>query len=94
MSLDLFSSITIYHSIFIPLLISHCTASLFPSFTVWSSVHFLPGPLSLYLLCCCVDRHSVTRLPTAEGQDDNPYDYRKLLRKTSQRRRLIKQYRD
>uniref|UniRef100_A0A8C7W6C2 non-specific serine/threonine protein kinase n=1 Tax=Oncorhynchus mykiss TaxID=8022 RepID=A0A8C7W6C2_ONCMY len=26
--------------------------------------------------------------------DDNPYDYRKLLRKTSQRRRLIKQYRD
>uniref|UniRef100_A0A673YPN2 non-specific serine/threonine protein kinase n=1 Tax=Salmo trutta TaxID=8032 RepID=A0A673YPN2_SALTR len=93
-SLDLFSSITIYHSIFIPLLISHCTASLYPSFTVWSSVHFRPGPLSLYLLCCCVDRHSVPRLPTAEGQDDNPYDYRKLLRKTSQRRRLIKQYRD
>uniref|UniRef100_A0AAZ3RGF1 non-specific serine/threonine protein kinase n=1 Tax=Oncorhynchus tshawytscha TaxID=74940 RepID=A0AAZ3RGF1_ONCTS len=94
MSLDLFSSITIYHSIFIPLLISHCTASLFPSFTIWSSVHFLPGPVSLYLLCCCVDRHSVPRLPSAEGQDDNPYDYRKLLRKTSQRRRLIKQYRD
>uniref|UniRef100_A0A8C7D8E8 non-specific serine/threonine protein kinase n=1 Tax=Oncorhynchus kisutch TaxID=8019 RepID=A0A8C7D8E8_ONCKI len=39
-------------------------------------------------------RHSVPRLPSAEGQDDNPYDYRKLLRKTSQRRRLIKQYRD
>uniref|UniRef100_A0A673YPX3 non-specific serine/threonine protein kinase n=1 Tax=Salmo trutta TaxID=8032 RepID=A0A673YPX3_SALTR len=39
-------------------------------------------------------QHSVPRLPTAEGQDDNPYDYRKLLRKTSQRRRLIKQYRD
>uniref|UniRef100_A0A4W5LD26 non-specific serine/threonine protein kinase n=1 Tax=Hucho hucho TaxID=62062 RepID=A0A4W5LD26_9TELE len=92
--LDLFSSITIYHSIFIPLLISHCTASLFPSFTVWSSVHFLPGPFSLYLLFCCVDRHSVPRLLSAEGQDDNPYDYRKLLRKTSQRRRLIKQYRD
>uniref|UniRef100_A0AAZ3SUM0 non-specific serine/threonine protein kinase n=1 Tax=Oncorhynchus tshawytscha TaxID=74940 RepID=A0AAZ3SUM0_ONCTS len=39
-------------------------------------------------------QHSVPRLPSAEGQDDNPYDYRKLLRKTSQRRRLIKQYRD
>ncbi|KAK6299813.1 hypothetical protein J4Q44_G00298460 [Coregonus suidteri] len=39
-------------------------------------------------------RHSIPRLPSAEGQDDNPYDYRKLLRKTSQRRRLIKQYRD
>ncbi|XP_064797093.1 myosin-IIIa [Oncorhynchus masou masou] len=39
-------------------------------------------------------QHSVPRLPSAEGQDDNPYDYRKILRKTSQRRRLIKQYRD
>ena len=79
-SLSLCSSLTVLH--------------LFPSFTIWSSVHFLPGPVSLYLLCCCVDRHSVPRLPSAEGQDDNPYDYRKLLRKTSQRRRLIKQYRD
>ncbi|XP_017560985.1 myosin-IIIa isoform X1 [Pygocentrus nattereri] len=39
------------------------------------------------------NRHSFPRMPSTESQsEDNPYDYRKLLRKTSQRRRLIKQY--
>ncbi|KAM9774984.1 myosin-IIIa isoform 1-T1 [Syngnathus typhle] len=33
-----------------------------------------------------------TRTPSA-GVDDNPHDFRHLLRKTSQRRRLIRQYR-
>ncbi|XP_030624792.1 myosin-IIIa [Chanos chanos] len=38
-------------------------------------------------------RHSLPRMPSTESQtEDNPYDYRKILRKTSQRRRLIKQY--
>ncbi|XP_067108298.1 myosin-IIIa [Osmerus mordax] len=38
-------------------------------------------------------RHSVPRMPSTESQtEDNPYDYRRLLRKTSQRRRLIKHY--
>ncbi|XP_056105836.1 myosin-IIIa isoform X2 [Rhinichthys klamathensis goyatoka] len=35
-------------------------------------------------------RHSFSRMPSTETQsEDNPYDYRKILRKTSQRRRLI-----
>ncbi|KAJ8396803.1 hypothetical protein AAFF_G00014020 [Aldrovandia affinis] len=35
-------------------------------------------------------RHSLPRMPSTESQaEENPYDYRKLLRKTSQRRRLI-----
>ncbi|XP_029002637.1 myosin-IIIa isoform X2 [Betta splendens] len=39
------------------------------------------------------NRLSVPRMPSTESQsEDNPYDYRRLLRKTSQRRRLIKQY--
>ncbi|XP_036377268.1 myosin-IIIa [Megalops cyprinoides] len=38
-------------------------------------------------------RHSLPRMPSTDSQaEDNPYDYRKLLRKTSQRQRLIKQY--
>ncbi|MFT7809582.1 myosin-IIIa [Arapaima gigas] len=38
-------------------------------------------------------RHSLPRMPSMESEsDDNPYDYRKLLRKTSQRQRLIKQH--
>ncbi|XP_029102132.1 myosin-IIIa isoform X1 [Scleropages formosus] len=38
-------------------------------------------------------RHSLPRMPSMENEaDDNPYDYRKLLRKTSQRQRLIKQH--
>ncbi|XP_073686537.1 myosin-IIIa isoform X2 [Garra rufa] len=37
-------------------------------------------------------RHSFSRMPSAESQsEDNPYDYRKILRKTSQRRRLLTQ---
>ncbi|XP_054621198.1 myosin-IIIa isoform X2 [Dunckerocampus dactyliophorus] len=39
-------------------------------------------------------RHSVPRVPSADSRsEDNPYDFRHLLRKTSQRRRLIRQYR-
>uniref|UniRef100_A0A3Q1JFE1 non-specific serine/threonine protein kinase n=1 Tax=Anabas testudineus TaxID=64144 RepID=A0A3Q1JFE1_ANATE len=39
------------------------------------------------------NRLSVPRMPSTESQtEENPYDYRRLLRKTSQRRRLIKQY--
>ncbi|KAK2859682.1 hypothetical protein Q5P01_004302 [Channa striata] len=39
------------------------------------------------------NRRFVSRMPSTESQtEDNPYDYRRLLRKTSQRRRLIKQY--
>ncbi|XP_039522396.1 myosin-IIIa [Pimephales promelas] len=35
-------------------------------------------------------RHSFSRMPSTDTQsEDNPYDYRKILRKTSQRRRLI-----
>ncbi|KAG5850439.1 hypothetical protein ANANG_G00082450 [Anguilla anguilla] len=35
-------------------------------------------------------RNSLPRMPSTESQaEDNPYDYRKLLRKTSQRRRLV-----
>ncbi|XP_041670586.1 myosin-IIIa isoform X2 [Cheilinus undulatus] len=38
-------------------------------------------------------RRSVPRMPSTESQaEDNPYDFRYLLRKTSQRRRLIKHY--
>ncbi|RXN11882.1 myosin-IIIa isoform X2 [Labeo rohita] len=38
------------------------------------------------------ERHSFSRMPSTESQsEDNPYDYRKILRKTSQRRRLITQ---
>uniref|UniRef100_A0AAQ6IM56 non-specific serine/threonine protein kinase n=1 Tax=Anabas testudineus TaxID=64144 RepID=A0AAQ6IM56_ANATE len=34
-----------------------------------------------------------SEMPSTESQtEENPYDYRRLLRKTSQRRRLIKQY--
>ncbi|XP_077410184.1 myosin-IIIa isoform X3 [Vanacampus margaritifer] len=37
---------------------------------------------------------AVARTPSADSRtDDNPYDFRHLLRKTSQRRRLIRQYR-
>uniref|UniRef100_A0A665X664 non-specific serine/threonine protein kinase n=1 Tax=Echeneis naucrates TaxID=173247 RepID=A0A665X664_ECHNA len=39
------------------------------------------------------DRRSVPRMPSTESRtEENPYDFRHLLRKTSQRRRLIKQY--
>ncbi|MGH0164038.1 UNVERIFIED_CONTAM: hypothetical protein FKN15_046203 [Acipenser sinensis] len=39
-------------------------------------------------------RQAVTKMPSTESVEgeDNPYDYRKLLRKTSQRNRLIKQF--
>uniref|UniRef100_A0A3Q1GVG2 non-specific serine/threonine protein kinase n=1 Tax=Acanthochromis polyacanthus TaxID=80966 RepID=A0A3Q1GVG2_9TELE len=38
-------------------------------------------------------RRSVPRMSSTESRtEDNPYDFRHLLRKTSQRRRLIKQY--
>ncbi|XP_066574205.1 myosin-IIIa [Amia ocellicauda] len=38
-------------------------------------------------------RHPLPKMPSTESQEEsNPYDYRKLLRKTSQRQRLIKQY--
>ncbi|XP_075936983.1 myosin-IIIa [Anarhichas minor] len=41
----------------------------------------------------CNDRHSLPRIPSTESRtEDNPFDFRHLLRKTSQRRRLIKQY--
>ncbi|XP_008301022.1 myosin-IIIa [Stegastes partitus] len=39
------------------------------------------------------NRRSVPRMSSTESRtEDNPYDFRHLLRKTSQRRRLIKQY--
>eukprot|EP00062_Callorhinchus_milii_P015760 gi/632966460/ref/XP_007899427.1/ PREDICTED: myosin-IIIa [Callorhinchus milii] len=39
------------------------------------------------------NRLLIAELPSEDSQDeDNPYDYRKLLRKTSQRHRLIKQF--
>ncbi|XP_078137393.1 myosin-IIIa [Sander vitreus] len=39
------------------------------------------------------NRHSVPRMPSTESRtEDNPYDFRHILRKTSQRRRLIKHY--
>lgn len=39
------------------------------------------------------NRHSLPRMASTDSKkDDNPYDYRHLLRKTSQRQRLIKQY--
>ncbi|XP_029384783.1 myosin-IIIa isoform X1 [Echeneis naucrates] len=39
------------------------------------------------------NRRSVPRMPSTESRtEENPYDFRHLLRKTSQRRRLIKQY--
>ncbi|XP_040921899.1 myosin-IIIa [Toxotes jaculatrix] len=39
------------------------------------------------------NRRSVPRMSSTESRtEENPYDYRHLLRKTSQRRRLIKQY--
>nr|XP_046227777.1 myosin-IIIa isoform X2 [Scatophagus argus] len=39
------------------------------------------------------NRRSVPRMLSTESRtEDNPYDYRHLLRKTSQRRKLIKQY--
>lgn len=43
--------------------------------------------------CLGVDRHSLPRMLSTDSRTaDNPYDFRHLLRKTSQRRRLIKQY--
>lgn len=42
---------------------------------------------------CCTDRRSVARTLSASSQaKENPYDFRHLLRKTSQRRKLIKKY--
>nr|XP_043878257.1 myosin-IIIa isoform X2 [Solea senegalensis] len=39
------------------------------------------------------NRHSVPRMSSTESHaDDNPYDFRHLLRKTSQRKKLIRQY--
>ncbi|XP_039645365.1 myosin-IIIa isoform X9 [Perca fluviatilis] len=39
------------------------------------------------------NRRSVPRMPSTESRtEDNPYDFRHILRKTSQRRRLIKHY--
>uniref|UniRef100_A0A8C4RZM5 non-specific serine/threonine protein kinase n=1 Tax=Erpetoichthys calabaricus TaxID=27687 RepID=A0A8C4RZM5_ERPCA len=38
------------------------------------------------------DRQSIAKVPSTDNQEeDNPYDYRKLLRKTSQRHRLLQQ---
>ncbi|XP_039609847.1 myosin-IIIa isoform X1 [Polypterus senegalus] len=38
------------------------------------------------------DRQSIAKVPSTDNQEeDNPYDYRKLLRKTSQRNRLLQQ---
>ncbi|KAM8823539.1 myosin-IIIa [Spinachia spinachia] len=40
-----------------------------------------------------VPRPSLSRMPSTDSRtEDNPFDFRHLLRKTSQRRRLIKQY--
>uniref|UniRef100_A0A8C2AY84 non-specific serine/threonine protein kinase n=1 Tax=Cyprinus carpio TaxID=7962 RepID=A0A8C2AY84_CYPCA len=53
------------------------------------SVNLTNIPLYLPL---SVHRHSFSRMPSTESQsEDNPYDYRKILRKTSQRQRLITQ---
>lgn len=42
---------------------------------------------------CRADRRSVARTLSANSQTkENPYDFRHLLRKTSQRRKLIKQF--
>uniref|UniRef100_A0A672JZ14 non-specific serine/threonine protein kinase n=1 Tax=Sinocyclocheilus grahami TaxID=75366 RepID=A0A672JZ14_SINGR len=50
-----------------------------------------PCEVTLYLPLS-VHRHSFSRMPSTESQsEDNPYDYRKILRKTSQRRRLLTQ---
>lgn len=55
-------------------------------------VFFIPCVESV-LSCFCADRRSVPRMLSTESRtEDNPYDYRHLLRKTSQRRKLIKQY--
>lgn len=70
----------------------------FPSALIFSS------PLwccfcSVCLLCVGTvlslsrDRRSAPGMASAESRaEDNPYDYRHLLRKTSQRRKLIKHY--
>lgn len=42
---------------------------------------------------CCADRGCVaTTISTNSQTKENPYDFRHLLRKTSQRRKLIKQH--
>lgn len=47
----------------------------------------------VFTLLCCVGRRSFPRMSSTESRtEDNPYDFRHLLRKTSQRRKLIKQY--
>uniref|UniRef100_A0A8C3MJ63 non-specific serine/threonine protein kinase n=1 Tax=Geospiza parvula TaxID=87175 RepID=A0A8C3MJ63_GEOPR len=44
-------------------------------------------------LLCLIPRSRVAERPLEESKgEDNPYDYRRLLRKTSQRRRLIQQF--
>lgn len=44
-------------------------------------------------LLCLIPRSRVAESPLEESKtEDNPYDYRRLLRKTSQRRRLIQQF--
>uniref|UniRef100_A0A8C3TQ67 non-specific serine/threonine protein kinase n=1 Tax=Catharus ustulatus TaxID=91951 RepID=A0A8C3TQ67_CATUS len=44
-------------------------------------------------LLCIIPRSRVAERPLEESKgEDNPYDYRRLLRKTSQRRRLIQQF--
>lgn len=51
-------------------------------------VFFVLEPFSLSR-----DRRSAPRAASAQSRaEDNPYDYRHLLRKTSQRRKLIKHY--
>uniref|UniRef100_A0A8C2FTG5 non-specific serine/threonine protein kinase n=1 Tax=Cyprinus carpio TaxID=7962 RepID=A0A8C2FTG5_CYPCA len=57
----------------------------------FSLVSSFPCEVPLYLPLS-VHRHSFSRMPSTESQsEDNPYDYRKILRKTSQRQRLITQ---
>lgn len=44
-------------------------------------------------LLCLIPRSRVAERPLEESKaEDNPYDYRRLLRKTSQRRRLIQPF--
>lgn len=56
----------------------------------WARVFVLdPWPLALNVCC----RRTLSRAMSTESRsEDNPYDFRHLLRKTSQRRKLIKHY--
>uniref|UniRef100_A0A8C9F9R9 non-specific serine/threonine protein kinase n=1 Tax=Pavo cristatus TaxID=9049 RepID=A0A8C9F9R9_PAVCR len=79
-------SLASYHGLKLP---DNCHLKIL--FNLFAEVNvFISIPETLLHL---IPRSRVTESPLEESRaEDNPYDYRRLLRKTSQRRRLIQQF--